>query len=87
MGAFVSHCGWNSILERLINGVPIISWPVNAEQFYNPKTLVEQLEVCVGIARGDLWEIDWKDVSKLIEMVMGGSELGQRLRRNARQVK
>ncbi|KAJ3269507.1 hypothetical protein HDV01_001353 [Terramyces sp. JEL0728] len=33
--AFVSHVGWNSMLEAMNGGVPIIAWPLFAEQFIN----------------------------------------------------
>ncbi|CDP05662.1 unnamed protein product [Coffea canephora] len=32
MGGFVSHCGWNSILESIWCGMPIATWPLFAEQ-------------------------------------------------------
>lgn len=32
VGGFVSHCGWNSILEAITNVVPIICWPLFAER-------------------------------------------------------
>ncbi|KAE8734747.1 UDP-glycosyltransferase 71C3 [Hibiscus syriacus] len=38
---FVSHCGWNSILERLWCGVPIVTWPMYAERQLNAYTLKE----------------------------------------------
>ncbi|XP_022762575.1 UDP-glycosyltransferase 43-like [Durio zibethinus] len=40
---FVSHCGWNSILESLWYGVPIATWPVYAEQQMNAFELVKEL--------------------------------------------
>uniref|UniRef100_A0A0D6QYJ7 Glycosyltransferase n=1 Tax=Araucaria cunninghamii TaxID=56994 RepID=A0A0D6QYJ7_ARACU len=39
--AFVSHCGWNSTLESLWCGVPMVAWPVMAEQGMNRNFMVE----------------------------------------------
>ncbi|KAK8564271.1 hypothetical protein V6N13_005498 [Hibiscus sabdariffa] len=49
IGGFVTHCGWNSVLEAVSAGVPVITWPVAAEQFYNEKLLTEILKVGVGV--------------------------------------
>ncbi|KAM3742372.1 hypothetical protein ACB098_07G065300 [Castanea mollissima] len=35
IGGFLTHNGWNSILESVCNGVPMISWPFFAEQQIN----------------------------------------------------
>ncbi|XP_045787231.1 anthocyanidin 3-O-glucosyltransferase 5-like [Trifolium pratense] len=47
IGCFISHCGWGSVLESLTNGVPIIAWPLYAEQRMNATMLVEELGVAV----------------------------------------
>nr|GME15597.1 anthocyanidin 3-O-glucosyltransferase 2-like [Ipomoea batatas] len=49
VGGFVSHCGWNSILESIWFGVPIATWPMNAEQQANAFQLVSEIGIAVEI--------------------------------------
>ncbi|KAI8896734.1 hypothetical protein BC833DRAFT_596308 [Globomyces pollinis-pini] len=41
-GAFLSHCGWNSCVETLSAGKPVICWPIFAEQYLNALVIVEK---------------------------------------------
>ncbi|KAL6209814.1 hypothetical protein ACLB2K_020753 [Fragaria x ananassa] len=86
VGAFVTHCGWNSILEGVCAGVPMITWPVSGEQFYNEK-LVTQL-LGIGVAVGaEKWatvedenvkseaSVNRDAIEKVVTEIMTGAEV------------
>ncbi|KAL4567448.1 hypothetical protein LXL04_023032 [Taraxacum kok-saghyz] len=49
VGGFVSHCGWNSLLESLWFGVPSAAWPMYAEQQINAFEMVVELGLAAEI--------------------------------------
>ncbi|XP_065869391.1 UDP-glycosyltransferase 92A1-like [Euphorbia lathyris] len=85
-GAFLSHCGWNSVMESLSQGVPIIGWPLAAEQAYNSKMLVEEMGVSVELARGLQSTISWKEVKNVVEIVMDENGKGGEMRKKAIEI-
>uniref|UniRef100_A0A803R6W0 Glycosyltransferase n=2 Tax=Cannabis sativa TaxID=3483 RepID=A0A803R6W0_CANSA len=87
IGAFLSHCGWNSVQESLSQGVPIISWPIAAEQSHNSKMLVEEKGVCVELTKGALGSIVGDEVKKVIDLVMESNGEGEEMRKRASEIK
>lgn len=85
-GAFLSHCGWNSSMESLSQGVPMIGWPLAGEQGYNSKMLVEEMGVCVELARGVQQSISREEVKGVIETVLGGGRTGEDMRKKAGEI-
>ncbi|KAG5252522.1 anthocyanidin O-glucosyltransferase [Salix suchowensis] len=82
IGMFASHCGWNSILESIRFGVPIVAWPLYAEQQFNAFQMVIELGLAVEIKmdyrknfHGDNEIIvSADDIMKAIKHVMEGGE-------------
>ncbi|KAJ0550898.1 putative UDP-glucuronosyl/UDP-glucosyltransferase, UDP-glycosyltransferase family [Helianthus annuus] len=87
VGGFMTHCGWNSVLESLSCGVPMLGWPMAAEQFYNAKMMVEIAEVCVEVARGTSFDVWSEDLREKIEEVMSEDGKGKEMRKKAFEIK
>ncbi|XP_047148762.1 UDP-glucose flavonoid 3-O-glucosyltransferase 7-like [Vigna umbellata] len=76
-GAFVTHCGWNSTLESVTAGVPMITWPIYADQFFNEKLVTEVLKIGVPVGakkwnglEGD--SVSWDALEKAVKSIMTG---------------
>ncbi|KAJ3707089.1 hypothetical protein LUZ61_010794 [Rhynchospora tenuis] len=52
VGSFLTHCGWNSVLEGVMAGVTLLTWPMKAEQFVNAKLLVEAVGMALKAGAG-----------------------------------
>ncbi|XP_050375888.1 UDP-glycosyltransferase 88F3-like [Argentina anserina] len=49
VGGFVTHCGWNSVLESVTAGVPMVAWPLYAEQHLNRSVLVKDMKMAIDV--------------------------------------
>ncbi|CAN1802546.1 UDP-glycosyltransferase 73C25 [Linum perenne] len=96
VGGFLTHCGWNSSLEGISAGVPLVTWPLFADQFSNEKLIVEvvRIGVRVGVEKPTVFE--WKedtnvsvkreDVGRAVRLVMEGGEEGDERRNRAKEL-
>ncbi|KAK1364251.1 Glycosyltransferase [Heracleum sosnowskyi] len=82
-GGFMTHCGWNSTLETMVNGVPIIAWPLYAEQKTNAVMLTEDLKVALRPHVGENNLVGRVEIAKVVKGLMEGEEgkcIGSRMR-------
>ena len=85
VGGFVTHCGWNSVLEAVVAGVPLVAWPLYAEQHLNRNVLVNDMKIAIdleqreedGFVSGDELE---RRVRELMESEQG-REQGEKSRK------
>ncbi|KAG5379657.1 hypothetical protein IGI04_027499 [Brassica rapa subsp. trilocularis] len=68
VGAFWTHCGWNSTLESICEGVPMICTPFFTDQRVNARYIVDVWQVGMILERSKL---DRKEIEKLLRKEMG----------------
>ncbi|XP_061352617.1 UDP-glycosyltransferase 73C4-like [Gastrolobium bilobum] len=95
IGAFLTHCGWNSTLEGVCAGVPLVTFPLFAEQFYNEKVVVQLLEIGVSVGSETVVrlgeeekscvQVKRENVKDSIENVMGEGNENEKIRERARK--
>lgn len=81
LGCFVTHCGWNSTLESLVSGVPVVAFPKWADQGTNAKLIEDVWRTGVRVKGNEEGFVDGDEISRCLDMVMGGEEY----RRNAKK--
>ncbi|KAI4326218.1 hypothetical protein MLD38_031554 [Melastoma candidum] len=85
---FMSHCGWNSVLESLSSGVPMLTWGMGADQTLNAKLVVEGLRAGVAIPvekAGRDGFVPREAIREGVEELMGG-EKGHAARGRAKEI-
>ncbi|XP_031118102.1 UDP-glycosyltransferase 86A1-like [Ipomoea triloba] len=70
---FLTHCGWNSILESIWCGIPLICYPLVTDQFSNRKLVVNDWKI--GINLCDKTSITRQEVVEKINVFMSGKSV------------
>lgn len=74
VGGFVSHCGWNSVLEAVCAGVPLVAWPLYAEQRINRILLVEEMKLALPMNESDNGFVSSAEVEERVLGLMESEE-------------
>ncbi|KAL9999264.1 putative isoflavone 7-O-glucosyltransferase [Helianthus debilis subsp. tardiflorus] len=70
VGGFVTHCGWNSVLEGVRTGVPMIAWTQYAEQRLNKIMMVEEMKVALPMDESESGKVAAMEVAKRVRQLM-----------------
>ncbi|KAI3420733.1 uncharacterized protein J3R85_012542 [Psidium guajava] len=87
VGCFVTHCGWNSTLESLVCGVPMVALPLWADQPTNAMLMEDVWRVGVRADGNGQGIVEGGELERCLELVMGGGERSEEMRRNAEKLK
>ncbi|KAL3642630.1 hypothetical protein CASFOL_013445 [Castilleja foliolosa] len=97
VGGFLTHCGWNSTLEGITAGLPMVTWPVFAEQFCNEKFVVNviktgirvgvEVPVMAGEEENVGVQVKSDEIKTVIGKLMDGGEEGEERIERARKLR
>ncbi|XP_061358078.1 UDP-glycosyltransferase 1-like [Gastrolobium bilobum] len=82
VGGFVTHCGWNSVLEAVCEGVPMVTWPLYAEQKMNRVILVQEMKVALALNESKDGFVSAAELGDRVKELMDsnkGKEIRQRI--------
>ncbi|KAM6565367.1 hypothetical protein CsatA_024495 [Cannabis sativa] len=86
IGCFLTHCGWNSTLESLASGVPMVAFPQWTDQWTNAKLVEDLWKTGVRVKPNEDGIVTSGEIKRCLELVMGENENGVEIvRSNAKK--
>lgn len=86
VAGFVTHCGRSSVLEAVVNGVPMIGWPMYAEQRMNRVVLVEEMKAALPLEEEEGGFVTAAELEKRVRELME-SKTGRDIRHRVAEMK
>ncbi|CAH9148118.1 unnamed protein product [Cuscuta epithymum] len=85
VGGFVMQCGWNSFLESVHFGIPLIAIPMHSEQFITARFATE-LGIATEVMRDEDGRLHWEDIAEAVKKLMA-EKAGEEMREKVRALK
>ncbi|KAK8691596.1 hypothetical protein V6N13_075100 [Hibiscus sabdariffa] len=83
VGCFVSHCGYNSVLEALSLGVPMVAMPQWADQPTNAKYVEDVWGIGIRALADEKGIVRREIIKQCIDEVIKGGERGKEMKKNS----
>ncbi|XP_022959044.1 crocetin glucosyltransferase, chloroplastic-like [Cucurbita moschata] len=77
VGCFMSHCGWNSTIEGMAVGVPLVAFPLQIDQATNAKLVEDVWKIGVRVAANSEGFVEGEEIRRCLDLIMG-SEANER---------
>uniref|UniRef100_A0A2N9FGH8 Glycosyltransferase N-terminal domain-containing protein n=1 Tax=Fagus sylvatica TaxID=28930 RepID=A0A2N9FGH8_FAGSY len=78
IACFISHCGWNSTVEGLSNGVPFLCWPYFADQFLDRSYICDVWKVGLGFEQDENGIILREEIKRQVDQLLGDANIRAR---------
>ncbi|XP_050366365.1 mogroside IE synthase-like [Argentina anserina] len=82
IGCFVTHCGWNSTLEALSSGVPMVAVPQWTDQSTNAKYIMDVWKMGLRAKADEEGIMRRQEIENCVREIMEG-ERGKEIKKNA----
>ncbi|CAN6578097.1 unnamed protein product [Malus baccata var. baccata] len=83
VACFLSHCGWNSTMDGISTGVPILCWPNFADQFYNRSCICDGYKVGLCLNPDEYGIVTRHEIRRKLENLIAD----EGIRRNSMRLK
>ncbi|KAK1423347.1 hypothetical protein QVD17_18646 [Tagetes erecta] len=70
VACFMSHCGWNSTLEGVRNGLPFLCWPYFGDQFHNETYICDIWKIGLGFKKNEAGIITRGEINDKVEQLL-----------------
>ncbi|KAG1338342.1 putative UDP-glycosyltransferase 87A2 [Cocos nucifera] len=89
VGGFLTHCGWNSTLEGVFTGVPMLTFPIFWDQPPDSRLIVDEWKVGLSLKEkvGKDNVVGREEIAKTIKRLMEDTVESREIRRKAAELR
>ncbi|KAK7394425.1 hypothetical protein VNO78_14953 [Psophocarpus tetragonolobus] len=78
IACFISHCGWNSTIEAVCNGIPFLCWPFFTDQFVNRSYICDVWKVGLNLDKDENGLILKGEIRKKVDQLLANEDIKAR---------